>query len=1472
MEANPARTDLPRAPMPRRRWRRRLLFAGGALAALVLILLALAPTVAGWVAPAYAAGAIAGAINGTATVDRVSLSWFGDQHVGPVIVRDAAGQEVVRAEVEVERGLLALARGALGMGPMDAGTIRVSGRALVVREADGSINLARLIRRSGAPAMPRPNPPRPPAEPASIPKSLAAELKLDGLEVTFVDRTPDADPKTRVLRLRDIRGGGALAAGRPATFTLDADVLSSPDPDRRGAAAGSVHARLTADGIADANGRLTPDKARFEATLDIQGFALAPADGLARMKGALVAAIGERVNATVSASGTRAEVLAEVKADATGLDADLSLRYADAPTGAVVSAARPASLRFRTAGVTDLAPGVRQAMETRGLAMIERWPEVRVTIESLSLRLPPAGADLPDLRGSNVALTVRISEVAGTVITPGADGSAGEPGRPFVLAPATVTLASADLAGPVRIKADGAATIGGEPAGSLVIDLSASGLLDNDGRPNRGLPRNLSGVVLLKGVSTALAAPLAAPFGIDLPADVGPHVDVDLRAVAAAAGPSAVPSSSVDLSVRSAKLTTTAALTLDESGVRGRDQPGRAAVEASLASFGAVASRLAERSGSARVTGGSAMRIALDGINVPFTPGTTVPAPDRASANLRISTGALNVLPTAGRTVPPGVNPVQIRSLEVRAALAPGAPPRITLDAPMAHEGAAFALRADLAMEQLIVPVAGGSARVEPANVKPVGTITLSDVPTSLARLVPSPPAGSGPSFDLPTLLRSAMGRTVTVTVETSVAKARADRLNARVAVESEGVRASVAAGLLPERIAVDAAEARATLTPRLADDLLSAFAPMLDPRPALAGPATLKLVVDPFRVPIVRSTAGASAIDLAGAGELWAKLTLDGRLIMRGLTLPGADGAPRDIGPAGLEALEASVKVAASALVVGGTPGSASATLAARLLAEQDRLAELSASATASLAAGAPAGPVVATLRLSEVRTAALDRILDRPGLASEFLGASLTVDASAEAQLPPPGITSALDRATVSANVSAPKLNMPRPLKASLTPAGLALDSPMVVQWTMEPAFADRFALGLEPPEGGGPPREPLVRFTGPTVLTVSVYKLGLATGDAPMKPGAFALDAAVESPIVPLATSDGTSARFTAFKARVSQGQQPGSIGFSFKTDAADGQAPLEVTGGIYQVCDEAGRLTPERAAITARASASGFPTALADALARQRGLLVELLGPTMTLKAEASGVAPTRPGEGGKVDAEFSSPRARAGLKGAVRDGRFVAAGPVTVNLDEITTDLGERLVSGLPAVAAFEKRREDGPATLAAQGLIVPIDGDLAGLNGDFTFTFGLVRFQSGGTFRNILRALAQREQGSLGRRVAPFKATIRDGVMTYERYTLPLGEFSVDTLGTVDLVNRRLNVVTYIPLGALTDEAAGMFNTGLGKLLGQLPVLDRATMMPWRTKGSFDSPRTEPDLELFIRQIGSGLNPLKLIPDRKPGG
>jgi hypothetical protein len=508
--------------------------------------------------------------------------------------------------------------------------------------------------------------------------------------------------------------------------------------------------------------------------------------------------------------------------------------------------------------------------------------------------------------------------------------------------------------------------------------------------------------------------------------------------------------------------------------------------------------------------------------------------------------------------------------------------------------------------------------------------------------------------------------------------------------------------------------------------------------------------------------------------------------------------------------------------------------------------------------------GALAVNFKVTDVDTAGLDHVLMTPGLLAQALGPTVSFEASAEAP------SKIAEKVSLTASFVSPALKSAQPLRATITPERIGLDAPFVVSWTMSPEFGNAQLLGAQAAPDGSARAPPAARFAEPTNLTLSINRLAMGSRKALLRPDVFALDMDVQAPAVGMTVGENTPARFGALKMRVGEQRQQGSIGYTLRVNAAESPggsagAPVDVSGGVHGLADEQGRLTLDRAVLNAKVAANEFPSALVDALARQHGLLAEALGPTVTLDVQASGV-PLRGGtDAGAITAKLTSPRSAADLKGSIRDGMFVAQMPITARLTVVTPELGGRLVKGLPQVAAFQKTAEDGAAALTAKGMTIPVDGDLSKLNGDITFDLGQVRFETSGKFRSLLKTFEQREAGLLGQKVEPFHAVFDKGVMTYDQYRIPIGEFSLETVGKVDFVNRTLDVVTFIPLGALTDEALGLFKTGFGGALSELNLLGPTTMLPWRTRGSFDDPQTHPAPKMYLENVGRKLNPLEIL-------
>ncbi len=331
-------------------------------------------------------------------------------------------------------------------------------------------------------------------------------------------------------------------------------------------------------------------------------------------------------------------------------------------------------------------------------------------------------------------------------------------------------------------------------------------------------------------------------------------------------------------------------------------------------------------------------------------------------------------------------------------------------------------------------------------------------------------------------------------------------------------------------------------------------------------------------------------------------------------------------------------------------------------------------------------------------------------------------------------------------------------------------------------------------------------------------------------------------------------------SASSAKVAAGAAaPGPLELNLGVDKVSGsgtgsgrKSTARVT--LTNLADGRGVVTAERAVVNADVDVEAFPTPIVDNLANQNGLLTELLGPTVTLVAKARNVSKGGGGAGatgGDLNVEATSQRATAKVKGDVRGGQFVQTGPLSVELREIRNELVKALGGSLAIIDSLEKVPPDEPAAIVTEGLTIPLDQDMRKLGGKVSVSMGVARFKTSG-FTRFIRGLGGKDSGTIGRKIQPFVVNIDKGVATYDRFRLPVGEFAIETTGKVDLVQRQIDLITYAPLGALTDEALGLFKTGLPAQLG---VFNEATKFPFRTRGSLDDPKTVPDVELFAKDL-----------------
>jgi len=669
------RTELTSTPRPKRkrRWGRRLLGVVLVLVILGGVLVVFAPKIA---AP-FVKNAIARTQpDGTTIgVDGLALSWTGGQHATGVRVIRPDGVTLADVDISTDKGLLSLVGG-----NYDLGTVTLEGEVSV-------------DTRTPKPA---PNGPTPTDKPAGapggrsgasvpeLPASLRAKLDVRRLDVTVYE--PGA---TTLLK---VAGTGEVGTNRPAT--LDLTAAATRDGSPVGDATIKVSVQEWARGASD------PGAAKVDADVQVTAFAAGVLDALLGQDGRLAGALGDTVDLRISAKGSLDDLAAKIHASAPRFQADADLAYKDG----VLTAAAPITASIDSAGVLAWAEA-RDALTSAGVD-VTGAPTLALTITDLRLPVPTGGFDPKTYDARRISALVK-GELGRAEVRVPADllGQEGSP-RAIVGAPSTFTLDATNPSAGVRLAGSLATTIDGQDAGSVRINALASDLLTDAGAVRLGTIPRLAGTLVAQGVPTALLQPFAAASGFDLPADLGPTLELTVNADA----PAPDAPTRLALTAKSAKLNAVGAFIIDGPRVSS-DGP----LTATLADPAQALTRLLADSGvSVAETGG--VDLSIDHLSV-NTEALAADPPDLANTTAHVQ---VRVGPIDGALAREGADPIAFRV------------PRSVYDATIEQNAAALTTR--LGQFSLNGKRAGGAVGVA-LNVSPLasgqhvtGTISLAEL------------------------------------------------------------------------------------------------------------------------------------------------------------------------------------------------------------------------------------------------------------------------------------------------------------------------------------------------------------------------------------------------------------------------------------------------------------------------------------------------------------------------------------------------------------------------------------------------------------------------------------------------------------------------------------------------------------------------------------------------------------------------
>ncbi|HZW06577.1 MAG TPA: hypothetical protein VFF65_05590, partial [Phycisphaerales bacterium] len=1036
-------------------------------------------------------------------------------------------------------------------------------------------------------------------------------------------------------------------------------------------------------------------------------------------------------------------------------------------------------------------------------------------------------------------------------------------------------------------------TIGGQSAGDLDLNVQLSELIGPDGRlavSSGSVPGKVVGKLEAKSVATSLLAPLVATSGLplDLATDIGPTIDLVVNAttkgVGTAGGGAAIPPTDIVLNVKSANVTASGAVLYDATGLglAPQGEPLRLVVERGAPLVQRLLAKDSAAGTAPAVSGAGKLELLVTQARLPLS-GKKLDIP-LASAAVQVTASDL-VVRTAGEK---GVT-VGTERLTVTGSMTPQTPASIKAQGRLLLDGQSAELACDakvsgLVEEQELPRLAGlGTKRL-------AGRATLTGVPGSALQALA---LGTEAREPMKRAAAELIGSRIDLAVDLGE-RASGNAQPLGVTVSGPALNAAVQGELRADGVELTRMEGTANLTDTLARSVLELAGQTGE---AVAGarlrePAAVSVRVQPVVVPLKPQSftpdwAGARSI-LAVTAGLARPAIIDGLRV---------DGRTLSAGVANF-ALDAAVPL--SVMDTGGNrpPDSAGLRLTATMdvvgSSEQDVLARLRASG----GSGADGSKPRVQVNLTDVSTARLDEITGQGGLLPGLLGESATVVAEVST-----GVADAPTELRV--DVDSPQLTV-KNAQLLLTKDAYRAAGPFTVSLTASPALVEQRVFGAKT----GAAATPGVRVAEPVKLALSVKSFALSASGAdeaggPLKPGVFEIDAVAASPRIVLvrpvtaAPAEGSglarpgraavitgteTTELSEFTATLKSTGNASSTGIAFTASVGSVSTggrvvndPTVVRGTLDNLADVGGRVQADSAVLNLNATTGRLPTALIESLINGSGKLTEMLGDELTADVEARDVSKT--GASGFLSVKLKSPKsslvAGGPVAGGVMDTGAPGATPLRLELNEFRFGGGGELLKIFPIFAEMQRAAGEAnktPALIASRGLRVPIDGDWSKMSGVLEVDVGRVDYQFSETLGELLDDTVFRGgRGQDQRPVPRFVITIDRGVLRYgsvqQKVVIPVRNLDFQTRGVVDIVGRRVDVVTYIPTVAAAPGLVGNLDKHIGSALGKLVpgVVEKITAIPVRTSGPMDHPSTSVAVDVVGEEFKDVIDPGNLI-------
>ena len=1075
---------------------------------------------------------------------------------------------------------------------------------------------------------------------------------------------------------------------------------------------------------------------------------------------------------------------------------------------------------------------------------------IRVTGASgLAVTLSEVALDLDALAdgtmpGTAFRITAGLARIDAAI-----DGTAASAGSPTTasITGFTADLRTDNLADGLRLALGTALRLDNTPAGAIESNLTIADLLDRDGAFKTGLPEDIRGAVEFEGVRTAALNAFVPVAQLDLPADIGPVVDVTLTATP---GDGATPGTRLALAVKSEKLNGTADALVTQNRIIGVDE----AINFELTGIGPLLSRVASPSTPGLAfSGDQRLRLSARGLDLPI--GAADPA--SAKANFTLGLRSIGIRKD-------GKYAGSIRSFDAIASLEPGTAPTLEIKGDVIGRDGVYT-----AGERVIGTIEGAftlSNAYSPIDTQgrlvlaPNGSITARDIPITFARLSQRTFPGKDGAEDgaagttLLDALHNAVGQAVSFTLETA---RRADTPNPaetplRVTVETVAGPHTLDA----ELALTPNAEGGFTISDLSADGLVTLNDPTVRTLLAIAAPAA------PRTITVVKpGTLSLKARNDRGTLRLATNLaptTLSGLPTTNPETNAGTASAP----PAVLDPLtlaglaNASVPIAMLADPAAAHAVSFNADLKGTDTRRPDTpVLTLVASADTTIAGGTPAGPLNAELRLDSNRVAWIDALAGMSGMLTDALGDRVRLESKVTAAFDPNATPATPTSLSAAASLNSPTVRMASPAAVTLRDNTLSLDTATTIAWTMTPEL---FA-SLAPTEPG---KAAQATLASPTQFLITAMRFHLPLDRGRARP---LLDLKIEADALPLRFADGSTYTLTDLNASLrppfEQSNETGDLRLvaSASTRETPDSKAITIDATVAGLPPRGAEFDPTDLTIDGIAKIDDLPMPLVDALANADGQLVTLLGPTLDMDATLRGL----PQRQGTINFRATTPQSRARYDATVRPhprdnalSALITNEPTTATITHFDFDFGGKKIGMLPVFGGVRKVQDQHrPASVSISQLITPVDGDTKNIIMKGTVDPGVVQYEFERGLAALLEATNQRTMSNAGERLEPFNIAMDRGVASFDSLRIPLGEFVLSAEGSFDLERQYEDITLGIPAGAFAGEAIGNLPGATGGLL------NKDIIVPVRRRGPMGADnKWEPDFEAVIKQLFSPEN------------